>query len=217
MPRARPDTTDPFEQAPMSDSLRALARRGVASRLRKGVQIITEGDRGDSITIVLSGGLRAYTVGDDGNELTYALYGPGDYVGEMGLDGGPRSANVETTQASLCVLVTRATLEQHLADDPAFAFELLARVIRSARAATKGLRQIALNGVYKNLKKLIEDQAQDRMPYAWDPAPSHKEIGQMLGCTSAMVTTVLGDMKRGGYVEVGRRRLVLLRPWPPGW
>ena len=217
MPRARPDTTDPFEQAPMSDSLRALARRGVASRLRKGVQIITEGDRGDSITIVLSGGLRAYTVGDDGNELTYALYGPGDYVGEMGLDGGPRSANVETTQASLCVLVTRATLEQHLADDPAFAFELLARVIRSARAATKGLRQIALNGVYKNLKKLIEDQAQDRMPYAWDPAPSHKEIGQLLGCTSAMVTTVLGDMKRGGYVEVGRRRLVLLRPWPPGW
>jgi CRP/FNR family cyclic AMP-dependent transcriptional regulator len=55
------------------------------------------------------------------------------------------------------------------------------------------------------------------MPYAWDPAPSHKEIGQLLGCTSAMVTTVLGDMKRGGYVEVGRRRLVLLRPWPPGW
>ena len=113
--------------------------------------------------------------------------------------------------------VTRATLEQHLAEDPSFAFELLARVIRVARAATKGLRQIALNGVYKNLKKLIEDQAQGRMPYAWDPAPSHKEIGQLLGCTSAMVTTVLGDMKRGGYVEVGRRRLVLLRPWPPGW
>jgi CRP/FNR family cyclic AMP-dependent transcriptional regulator len=217
MPRPRTDSTDPFELAPMSDSLRALARRGTPTRLRKGVQIITEGDRGDTLTIVLSGGLRAYTVGDDGNELTYALYGPGDYVGEMGLDGGPRSANVETTQASLCVRVTRGTLEQHLAQDPAFAFELLARVIRVARAATKGLRQIALNGVYKNLKKLIEDQAQDRMPYAWDPAPSHKEIGQLLGCTSAMVTTVLGDMKRGGSVEVGRRRLVLLRPWPPGW
>lgn len=217
MPRAQTDNNDPFEKAPMSDSLRALARRGVPSRLRKGVQIITEGDRGDTLTIVLSGGLRAYTVGDDGNELTYALYGPGDYVGEMGLDGGPRSAHVETTQASLCVRVTRATLEQHLAEDPSFAFELLARVIRVARAATKGLRQIALNGVYKNLKKLIEDQAQGRMPYAWDPAPSHKEIGQLLGCTSAMVTTVLGDMKRGGYVEVGRRRLVLLRPWPPGW
>jgi hypothetical protein len=32
-----------------------------------------------------------------------------------------------------------------------------------------------------------------------------------------MVTIVLGDMRRGGYVEVGRRRLVLLRPLPLKW
>ena len=201
----------------MSDSLRALARRGVTSRLRKGTQIITEGDRGDSLTIVLSGRLRAFSVGDDGNEITYALYGPGEYVGEMGLDGGLRSANVETLEASLCVLVSRATLQQHLAADPAFAFELLARVIRSARAATRGMRHIALNDVYGRLKLWLESQLVGPLPCVLEPAPSHKEIGQLLGCTSAMVTIVLGDMRRGAYVEVGRRRIVVLRPLPLKW
>ena len=201
----------------MSDSLRALARRGVPSRLRKGTQIITEGDRGDTLYIVLSGRLRAFSVGDDGNEITYAVYGPGEYVGEMGLDGGLRSANVETLEPALCVLITRATLERHLAEDPAFAIELLARVIRGARTATRGMRQIALNGVYSNLKLWLESQARRPLPFVLEPAPSHKEIGYMLGCTSAMVTIVLGDMRRGGYVEVGRRRIVLLRPLPLKW
>jgi CRP/FNR family cyclic AMP-dependent transcriptional regulator len=201
----------------MSDSLRALARRGVVSRLRKGTQIITEGDRGDSLFIVLSGRLRAFSVGDDGTEITYAHYGPGEYVGELGLDGRLRSANVETEEPTLCVLITRATLQQHLADDPAFAFELLSRVIRSARTATRGMRQIALNNVYERLRLWLESEVKGPLPWVLESAPSHKELGQELACTSAMVTTVLGDMRRGGYVEVGRRRLVLLRPLPLKW
>jgi CRP/FNR family cyclic AMP-dependent transcriptional regulator len=201
----------------MSNSLRALAHRGVLRRLRKNTVIITEGEVGDSLHIVLSGRLRAYSEGDNGSEITYAFYGPGEYVGEMGLDGGLRSANVETTEASVCVLITRATLERHLAEDPAFAFELLSRVIRIARKATQGMRSMALHNVYGKVKQLLEQESGGELPFVWQPAPSHKEMGYMLGCTAAMVTTVLGDMRRGGYVEVGRRRLELLRPLPLKW
>ena len=63
-------TPDPFDPIPMSDSLRTLARRGELRRLRKGVQLITEGDRGDTLFIVLAGQLRAYSVGADGREVT---------------------------------------------------------------------------------------------------------------------------------------------------
>ncbi len=211
------ETADPIEQAPLSDSLRTLARRGVISRLRKGVQIITEGDRGDSLFILLSGRLRAYSVGADDKEITYGVYGPGEYVGEMGLDGGPRSASVETLEPSICALVTRRTLEQHLAAEPNFAFELISRVIRRARAATLGLRNIALHGVYGQLKALLETQAQGQLPFIWDPAPSHKEIGQLLGCTSAMVTIVMADLKRAGCLRVARRRIVLVKELPSKW
>ena len=55
------------------------------------------------------------------------------------------------------------------------------------------------------------------MPFVWDPAPSHKEMSQMLGCTPAMVTIVLGELRKGSYVQIGRRQLVLLRPLPMNW
>ena len=222
MPISRPvhpDPFDPFDAAPMSDSLRALARRGTLSRLRKGVQIITEGDRGDTLYIVLSGALRAYSVGAEGREVTYSHYGAGEYVGEMGLDGGLRSASVETLQASLCALVTRPTLELHLAEDPAFAFELLSKVIWRARAATQGLKQIALNDVYGRLKALIDGLARPQPDgtHLIEPAPSHLEMSQRLGCSREMISRVMKDLERGGYVEVGRRRVRLHRSLPAKW
>ena len=203
----------------MSESLRTLARRGVVQRLKRGVQIITEGDRGDTLYIVLSGQLRSFSTGDSDREVTYGTYGPGEYVGEMGLDGGLRSANVQTLVPSVCVLVTRTTLERHLAEQPAFAFELLAKVTRLARTATLSLRQIALNDVYGGLKAVLEALAPlavngDRVV---DPAPSHLEISRQLGCSREMVSKVMKDLERGGYVAVGRRRLVLQRSLPAKW
>lgn len=203
----------------MSPSLRALARSGVQRPLRKGAQIIHEGDVGDTLFIVLSGRLRAYAMGADGRELTYGVYGAGEFVGEMGLDGGPRSAHVEAVEATLCVVVTRATLQQHLQADPSFAFELLAKVIRRARATTLGMKQIALNDVYGRLKALLDSLAvaQPDGTRLIEPAPSHLEMSQVLGCGREMVSKVLKDLEKGGYVSVGRRRVVLHRGLAPKW
>ena len=216
---ARTEAVDPLDAAPLSDSLRALARRGVVQRLKRGVQIITEGDRGDTLFIVLSGQLRSFSTGDTEREVTYGVYGPGEYVGEMGLDGGLRSANVQTEQPSVCVLITRTTLQRHLAEEPAFAFELLAKVIRLARSATLGLRQVALNDVYGGLKALLDGLALPTTDGARlvDPAPSHLELSRQLGCSREMVSRVMKDLERGGYVEVGRRRVLLCRNLPAKW
>ncbi len=203
----------------MSPSLRTLARSGVQRPLRKGAQIIHEGDVGDTLYIVLSGRLRAYASGADGRELTYGIYGAGEFVGEMGLDGGARSAHVEAVEPTLCAVVTRATLQQHLQADPAFAFELLAKVIRRARATTLGMKQIALNDVYGRLKALLDSLAvaQPDGTRLIEPAPSHLEMSQALGCGREMVSKVLKELEKGGYVAIGRRRVVLLKPLAPKW
>ena len=203
----------------MSDALRQLARRGTPLHRRKGALLITEGDVGDTLYIVLSGRLRAYSVGSDGRELTLGVYGPGEYVGEMGLDGGPRSAHVEALEAAVCAVVARPTLEQYLKDNPAFAFELLAKVIRRARVATLSLTQIALNTVYGRLRASLEELAQPQADgrRVIDPAPSHLELSQALACTREMVSKVLKELEKGGYVQIGRRRIVLMRSLPAKW
>ena len=114
-----------------------LAARGVRHIYRKDRLLIAEGEPGDMLYIILSGRLRAFS-GDPGKdrEITFGTYGPGEYVGEMSLDGGPRSASVEVMQRSECALVSRATLMAFIGEHPAFAFELLSKVIGRARAAT---------------------------------------------------------------------------------
>jgi CRP/FNR family cyclic AMP-dependent transcriptional regulator len=211
---------DPIDAVPMSDALRALARRGVAKPIRKGTLLILEGDVGGTLFIVVSGRLRAFGAGARGREVTYSEYGPGEYVGEMSLDGGPRSASVECVQAGTVVMVTRPTLEAYLRDNPAFAFELLAKVIRRARAATLGFKQIATNDVYGRLKVLFDEMAPrdgSGTPRVLDPAPSHQEIADRLGCHKSMVTKLLADLVKGGVVQAGRRRLVVLRDLPDKW
>ena len=89
LPACRRD--DPTE--PSRPTARAGAPRHRAP-LSKGTVLIHEGDQGSSLFIILSGRVRAYGTGSGGRELTYGIYGPGEYLGEMGLDGGPRSANV---------------------------------------------------------------------------------------------------------------------------
>ncbi len=206
--------------AGLSPSLRRLAERGMARRFRRGTQIINEGDHGDTLFIVLEGRLRAFSEDTDGREVRYAEYGPGEYVGEMSLDGGPRAASVATLTPCLLAMVTRVTLEQHLAEEPAFAFELLAKVIRRARAATLGLRQVALNDVYGRLRLRLDELAG---PPGADGArriespPSHGELAARLGCTRSMVSRVLKDLERGGLVVPGPGAWLMPRELPAKW
>jgi CRP/FNR family cyclic AMP-dependent transcriptional regulator len=217
MPQAT--ATDLIDQPALGDSLRALARRGEIRRYRRDTLLITEGELGDTLFVILAGRLRSFAAGDGGREITYGVYGPGEYLGEMSLDGGPRSANVITLEPSVCAVVTRQTLQAHIAEHPQFAFELLAKVIRRARAATLSAKQLALNDVYGRLVLLLNGLAQARPDgtRAIDGHLTHREIAGHLGCSREMVSRLMKDLERGGYVRAQGPVRVLARALPARW
>ena len=202
-----------------SEPLRALARRGEVRRYRKNTLLIEEGDHGDTLYLILAGRLRSYASGDKGREITYGVYGPGEYLGEMSLDGGPRSANVITLEASTCAVITRTTLLQHIAEQPEFAFELIGKVIRRARAATLSAKQLALNDVYGRLVLLLDALAvaqPDGTPAdrrAAD-APGAGEPARLLARDGQPADEGPGA---GWLPAAAARRQWLLRPLPARW
>ncbi|MGL6108970.1 MAG: Crp/Fnr family transcriptional regulator, partial [Rubrivivax sp.] len=203
--RAMPNPThpnDPDLLAALSESLRALARRGEIRRYRKNTLLIEEGDQGDTLYLILAGRLRSYASGDKGREITYGVYGPGEYLGEMSLDGGPRSANVITLAASTCAVITRTTLQRHIAEHPDFAFELIGKVIRRARAATLSAKQLALNDVYGRLVLLLNSLAVARPDGARvvEERLTQQEMAHRLGCSREMVSRLMTDLAKGGYL-----------------
>lgn len=199
------DPPDPLDHPALSESVRALARRGVLHEHRRGRLLIEEGETGDAVYVIVRGRLRVFGRNPrSGREITYGLYGPGEYVGEMGLDGGPRAASVEVAETALCSLITRATLLAHIRENPDFALELLAKVIARARAATMNAKQLALNDAYTRMKALLQDNAAQGTDGRWrtrEPLP-HQEIADWIGCARELVGRLLKDLEKGGVLQV---------------
>jgi len=200
-------------------SLRALAERGIERRYRRGTILIQEGEPGGSLYFIVGGRLRVYTARADGHEFTFGFHGPGEYIGELSLDGGPRSASVAVEQAALLRIVSRQAIEQAIAADPGLAFELLAKVIERARTLSARARDLALDSAYGRLAHLLHTAA---LPQADGTAwladrLTQVQIAQQIGCSRPMVTRLLGDLVKGGYLRRDQKRWRLLKPLPPEW
>jgi len=217
-----PRTPAPRAGAPVAElppDVARLAARGVQRRYRARTLIIQEGEGGDAIYIVLAGRLRAFVSDTRGRQVTLGHHGPGEYVGEMSLDGGPRSASVEAAEPTTCVVVTRESVLRHLAEDPEFTLGLITRLIRRARLATESARSMALLDVYSRLRRVLEQRAAARPDGVHEIAErlTHQSLASEIGCSREMVSRLLKDLETGGYLAVRERRLVLLQPLPARW
>jgi len=74
--------------------VRELAALGRLRSYPKNTVFITEGDSSDSVFVILSGRVKIFLSDTEGHEMILDTQGPGEYVGEMALDGNPRSASV---------------------------------------------------------------------------------------------------------------------------
>ena len=214
----------PADPAPdlssLPPSLEALAARGVLRVYRKGTLLIEEGSQGDTLYLIVGGRVKAFSSDARGREVVYGVYGAGEYFGEMSLDGGPRSASVMTVEASRCVLLTRLSLTEHIAVHPEFAFELMARVIRRARLATQSARSMALLDVYGRLVQLLESLASQRADGSRmiEQRLTHADIAARVGCSREMVSRLMKDLGRGGFVRSDHGHLHLGKlPLPRRW
>ncbi len=200
-------------------ALRALATHGDVRRYRKGTILIHEGDTGDTVFIMLSGRVKVFCTDPQDKEITFGVFGAGEYFGEMALDGGRRSASVITQETSVCAVITRASLLEFIAQRPEFALELLSKVIRRLRLATRDARNLAFIDVYGRLSQCLHELsvAQPDGTRRIVERITHQELASRVGCSREMVSRILKDLDSGGHIRVSDRRIVLVRKFPDRW
>lgn len=209
-----------LEPHPSLRHIKALAALGTQRRYRRGALLIQEGEAGDTIYIVLQGRLRAFLADNANKELTLGVYGPLEYVGEMSLDGGLRSANVKALEATTCSVISREVLLSYISAQPEFALELIGRLIRRARVATESARSVALIDVYGRLVRLLNQLATEQGPDGERrlvERMTHHSMAQHLACSREMVSRLMRDLETGGYIAVRDRWITLLKPLPARW
>ena len=208
---------DPY--APLAqDTVRAIAASGVVRQFPKNAIIINEGEHGDSLFIVLSGKVKVYASNEAGKEVVIAFHGVGEYVGEMSLDGSPRSASVMTVEPTTCAVVSRAHFREFILAHPDFALHLIEMLIQRVRVATENVKSLALTDVYGRLVRLLLSLAENRDGRLLIPEKlTQQDIAERVGASRDMISRLMKDLVGGGYLAVEERTITILKKPPPGW
>ncbi|HJW52432.1 MAG TPA: Crp/Fnr family transcriptional regulator [Burkholderiaceae bacterium] len=198
--------------------VRELALRGQVRAFPKNAVIINEGDRGDSLYVILTGKVKVYVSDDDGREMILDTYSPGDYVGEMALDGRPRSASVMTLEPTTCSVVTRDELRNAISANPDIAMGLIATLIDRARIATDNVKNLALMDVYGRVARLLLSLAkEDGGKLVVPERMTQQDIADRVGASRDMISRIFKDLTIGGYVTIENRTITIHRKPPARW
>jgi len=214
-----PASVSPPSTTPLADgTLQKIAASGVTRVFPKNTVLIHEGDLGDSLYIILSGRVKVYASNEEGKEVVIDFHGPGEYVGEMSLDGQSRSASVVTTEPSTCAIVKRAQFRDFLMAHPDFAWHLIEKLIHRVRVATENVKSLALSDVYGRMVRLLTTLAEPAGDTWVVPERlTQQEIAARVGASRDMIGKLMKDLTAGGYLSVDDRRITIHKKLPLGW
>jgi len=199
------------------DQLRALAPAVMRRDAPRGSVIMAEGDRVDSLYIVVSGRLKVMMGEADGKEVILGIIGPGEIFGEMGLiDDGPRSASVIAIEPCELLVVTKRLFKKCLVENSEVAMAVLRVVVRRLREADRKMGSLAMLDVYGRVARLLLDLSEDvNGQKVVTKRLTKQDIGRMIGASREMVTKVMKDLEMSGYFEVRGSTIVLRDTTPP--
>lgn len=122
---------DFLAQVPLFKGLRRRQLEGLAKTVvlhdyEAGQYIVTQGETGVGLFVVVSGEAEVVHVRTDGSKAVMNTLGPTDFFGELALlTGGPRTASVVAQEATSCLVLTRWNFLAVLKDDVEMAIAVL--------------------------------------------------------------------------------------------
>ena len=120
-----------FARVP-SAVLASLAGVMAERQVTAGDVVMTKGEPGDALFVVVDGSLRAHS-----GERILATMGPGSVIGELALlDPAPRAASVTADEDSLLLVLAKDDIDLVMTDHPELSEGVIRYLVRFVRAGT---------------------------------------------------------------------------------
>ena len=205
-----------FEQLETTE-LESVARVAVPRSFPRGVRVFHEGDSSDACYIVRSGDLRVTREHPDGRAIALATLGQGDIFGELAmLDGGTRSASVETLSESELLALPAADMRRVIAGHGEIAAKLIVALTRRLRETNERVTRQSFQTVPSRVAGvLLQLIAEETAPDGRDGVTvrmNQADLAQLAGTSRESVSRFLATLERAGVVAVGRGRVTVVEP-----
>jgi CRP/FNR family transcriptional regulator, cyclic AMP receptor protein len=199
-----------FAEVPEAARVRlAAAARPV--RFREGQSLFRRGDPAQGMVLVLDGLVRIHLSDARGREVTLALVGGGEPIGEIALiDGGSRSADATALTPVSALLLPHDAAMAMIASDPVMATALLRTMTARVRRLTDQVEAISLQPLAQRLAATLLRLS------AADPSGlvrvAQGQLANLVAASRPKVNAALSDYKSRGLVAPVRAGLKLLDP-----
>jgi len=177
----------------------------------KNRDIIVAGMPGEAVYVILSGTVKVYIQQFDGEEVTVAILGPGDPVGEMSvIDRSERSASVITLEETCVLCMDAPDFKEALANIPILAQNLIRILNSRLRISTEQIQALAALDVYQRvIRQLLFFASRYGRPEASGEIVipirlTQPDLSRLVGASRKRVNQAIVELKRSGWIMVDR-------------
>lgn len=181
--------------------------------------VCAEGSESDAMYIIASGRVQVSLSPGDGKKIIVGVLRQGDMFGEVSLlDGGKRTATVETLERCELLSIGREELLGFLQHNPVVAIKLLAVLAARLRGSTELIADTLMTNLPARLAKTLLQMAK---AYGCNTPQGIKidvnlyedELAYRSSIAKEKVIAQLDAWKEKGLLEVREYRLVILNPY----
>src|SRR5687768_15985595 len=182
-------------------------------RFKRGETVVEQGEKSNTLFIILTGRVRVVTSDKRGREVILATLNPGDYVGEMSLiDNEPHSATVRAEVQTDMLILGRAEFARCLPENSSLSYAILRGLVQRLRNADRQIESLALLDVYGRVARTLLDMAeQDGDTKIIRNKVSRQDLAKVVGASREMVSRVMKDLEERGIVETQENGSVVLK------
>ncbi|NOT85128.1 MAG: Crp/Fnr family transcriptional regulator [Methylococcaceae bacterium] len=202
------------------DELQTLAELTLKRTVPKNTLVIGLGDTSNSLYLIKSGKVNVTVTNEEGKEMILSTLQPGDHFGELALlDEDPRSANIITVEKCEFIIIHRADFYAFLKQHASIAIGVIKYLCQRVRFITNIAQGLALLDVYGRLVKLLDGLAEsgENGQRVITLPLTHKDIALRIGSSREMITRIISELEKGGYLAITNKIITLNRKLPSAW
>jgi len=201
--------------------LEMVARIAHVKSFSKGYMVFEEGEKRDTLYIVLKGRVKVSLFDEDGREYILDIIGKDGFFGELSLfEELSGFANVMTLEQSDLLIIRRNDFMRLLMENRDFSMSMIKELSKRLRAANEKLKSFAFLGVEGRILKYLMDigeksgvKIKDRIII--ESGPTQVEIASACGCSRETVSRMVKSLVEKGRLSVLKKQYTIRPVYEP--
>jgi len=201
--------------------LEMVAKIAFVKTFNKGYMVFEEGEKRDTLYIVLKGRVKISLYDEDGREYILDIISKDGFFGELSLfEELSGFANVMTLEHCELLVIRRKDFMGILRDNNDFALSMIKELSKRLRAAIEKLKRFAFLGVEGRILEYLMDIGQksgikvkDRIII--ESGPTQVEIASACGCSRETVSRMIKSLVEKGRLSVLKKQYTIRPVYEP--